>query len=220
MIHRSLTQAKGVDDRCKCKLTDYKQKYHAAWLAWLSLLGSRERISSQWLADADVVALHGVDTSAVKNPRKRKKVQRKPEDLILHGEFRRKLSWIWSGVDISEDSEAMKEALRIEWCKAYARKRRWTEELELVEEEMRRVPLSLEHKAQAWEGRRMPTNNDPQTEGINAYCNQQAALRQAISGKILGLWTLPDPVRKTLPALLPRIEEESEEEGTADKLEG
>ncbi|KAL0567251.1 hypothetical protein V5O48_014745 [Marasmius crinis-equi] len=217
---RGLTRAKAVEDRCKRKLLDHKQKYRAAWLALLALLGSRDLIGHKWLADTDVVGLHDVDTAAVKNPRKRKKNQHKPEDLILEGESRRKLSWIWTGVDVSNDSEAMKEAMRIEWCKAWARKRRWKEELELVEEEMRRVPLSLEHDAKVWEGRRLPVDEDAQIEGINAYSNRQAALRRGISVKFQSLWALPDPVRKSIAVVLPRIVEDSEEEGSEDELEG
>ncbi|KAL0571397.1 hypothetical protein V5O48_010566 [Marasmius crinis-equi] len=111
----------------------------------------------------------------------------------------------------------MKEALRIEWCKVYAGKRRWTEELALVEEEMRRVPVLLEHEAEVWEGRRQPEDENPITEGINAYGNRQAALQRAIAPKFKALWALPNPVRRSRPTVLPRIEEESdkssEEEG-------
>ncbi|KAL0564649.1 hypothetical protein V5O48_017390 [Marasmius crinis-equi] len=213
-----LTRAKAVDDRCKRKLTDHKQKYRAAWLALLALLGSSPEIGSPWLADNDVVPLHDVDTASVRNPRKRKKNPlNKPENLIAQGESRRKLSWIWAGVDVSKDSEAMREALWIEWCKAYARKRRWTEELNLVEEEMRRVPLSLEHEAQVWEGRKLQCDETPLSEAINAYCSRQAALRRGLSSKFQSLWALPDPAKKSSSrAVLPRIEEEEEDEEEED----
>ncbi|KAL0566047.1 hypothetical protein V5O48_015965 [Marasmius crinis-equi] len=217
---RGLTRAKTVENRCRRKLLDYKQKYRAAWLALLTLVGARDRVGFRWLADSDVVGLHDPDAAAVKNPRKRKRDNQKPEDLIVHGESRRKLTWIWAGVDVSNDSEAMKEAVRIEWCKAYARKRRWTEELALVEEEMRRVPLSLEHEAQVWEGRNLPTDEDPKIEAINAYSSRQAAIRQRLSERFQSLWALPDPIRRSLPTVLPRIEEESEEEDSGEEMEG
>lgn len=43
--------------------------------------------------------------------------------------------------------------MRIEWCKAYARTRRWREEGLLVEEEVRRAGVTLEFRAREWERR-------------------------------------------------------------------
>ncbi|KAL0570105.1 hypothetical protein V5O48_011855 [Marasmius crinis-equi] len=177
---KGLTGAKRSVDQMKRKLADQKRKYQAAWLALLSLLGHRDRVGFRWLTDTDLVPLNTADTAAVKNPRKRKRNDNTPEDLILAGESRRKLSWIWSGVDVSEDSEAMKEALRVEWCKAYSRKMRWREELELVEEEMRRSPLSLEHDAKQWESRWVEGEDLALAEGINSYSFRQASLRRAL----------------------------------------
>ncbi|KAL0563509.1 hypothetical protein V5O48_018559, partial [Marasmius crinis-equi] len=115
------------------------------------------------------------------------------------------------------DSESMKEVLRIEWCKAYAWKRRWTEELALVEEEMQCVPVLLEHEAEVWEGRRQPEDENPITEEINAYGNRQAALQRAITIKFKALWALPDPVRRSRPTVLPQIGEESDESSEEER---
>lgn len=43
-------------------------------------------------------------------------------------------------------------AVRIEWLKARARTKRWAEEVQLLEEEHRRVGVFLRHKAAWWEG--------------------------------------------------------------------
>jgi hypothetical protein len=43
--------------------------------------------------------------------------------------------------------------LQIEWCKAYTRVQRWGEEVQLVTEEVHRVGVSLEYRAQEWEDR-------------------------------------------------------------------
>jgi hypothetical protein len=43
--------------------------------------------------------------------------------------------------------------LRVEWCKSRARQDRWREEVELLQEEMRRVQESLVHQATAWRER-------------------------------------------------------------------
>ncbi|KAG1727375.1 uncharacterized protein EDB91DRAFT_1086447 [Suillus paluster] len=49
------------------------------------------------------------------------------------------MSWIWLTQGISsDDTEGMQElvALRVEWCKARARHNRWSEEIQLLLEEM------------------------------------------------------------------------------------
>ncbi|KAJ7175600.1 hypothetical protein C8R46DRAFT_890642 [Mycena filopes] len=74
---------------------------------------------------------------------------------VVSGETHRTLSWIAS--KLGGEDEKLHEgewrlgmstrwmltvilaALRVEWCKAYSRSRRWREELVLVEEEMRRT---------------------------------------------------------------------------------
>ncbi|KAJ7030498.1 hypothetical protein C8F04DRAFT_1263797 [Mycena alexandri] len=59
------------------------------------------------------------------------------EDVVT-GETHRTLSWIWYGSsDLEGQDEKLHEALRVEWCKAYSRSKRWREDLVLVEEEMR-----------------------------------------------------------------------------------
>ncbi|KAL0571336.1 hypothetical protein V5O48_010634 [Marasmius crinis-equi] len=209
---KGLAGAKRSEDRTKRKLADFKRKYQAAWLALLSLVGHRDRIGFRWLTDADVVPLNGPDTTAVKNPRKRKRSDKTPQHLILPGESRRNLSWIWSGVDVSDDSEAMKEAVRVEWCKAYSRKMRWREELELVEEEMRRTPISLEHEAGIWEARRVEEDGSALAEGINSFSSRQASFRRALIAKFQSLWALPDPSQRHRITALPAIPEESKSE--------
>ncbi|KAG1866963.1 hypothetical protein C8R48DRAFT_599724 [Suillus tomentosus] len=69
-------------------------------------------------------------------------------------EGNRTLSWIWKarGVGaIGDDNESicLKVTLRIEWCKSRAHASRWAEEVELLQEEMRRVAEFLSWHA-AW----------------------------------------------------------------------
>ncbi|KAJ6488289.1 hypothetical protein C8R47DRAFT_1216093 [Mycena vitilis] len=68
-------------------------------------------------------------------------------------ENRRLVSWIWTVAGTTGSDAELEEALRIEWAKAWARSRRWKEEVLLVEEEYRRVLVSFEHEAVFWEGR-------------------------------------------------------------------
>ncbi|KAK7013626.1 hypothetical protein VNI00_019462 [Paramarasmius palmivorus] len=120
----------------------FKTKYQAAWNALLVLIGE-EKLQTLMpgyhaLRDQDVRTHEDQDSlSTVTSRKTRATTETRP--LIVAGESRRSLSWIWTGVDVSGDSKAMQEALRIEWSKCWARKRRWDEELALVLEEKRRV---------------------------------------------------------------------------------
>ncbi|KAJ7681055.1 hypothetical protein DFH06DRAFT_909810, partial [Mycena polygramma] len=70
--------------------------------------------------------------------------------------------------------------LRIEWSKAFARVRRWGEETRLLDEEVVRLPLSLEHLASDWDDRvkSVPVGSVPfeLAEGAMAYGLKQAAM--------------------------------------------
>ncbi|KAG1877410.1 hypothetical protein F4604DRAFT_1880388 [Suillus subluteus] len=101
-------------------------------------------------------------------------------------EGNRTLSWIWKArgvAAIQEDGEAvLSEALRIEWCKSRARAHRWAEEVELLQEEMRRVASFLSWHAGWWEeqANRRTVLAAPEQEGIEGYAKRQATLRRAM----------------------------------------
>ncbi len=74
--------------------------------------------------------------------------------------------------------------------KSHAHVLQWSEELQLVEEEMRRVQVSLTQKVDWWEERcggwQPPT---PQfLEGIAAYADKQAALIRRLVMSFSMLW--------------------------------
>ncbi|KAJ6480697.1 hypothetical protein C8R47DRAFT_1218545 [Mycena vitilis] len=107
------------------------------------------------------------------------------------GEGTRTISWIWMGADTSSaaTSEAVLTGLRVEWCKAWARTRRWTEEVRLLREEMRRVPVTLRHKAAWWMERCFPTGfEDEHREGANAYATRQATLFTKLADHFEKMW--------------------------------
>jgi hypothetical protein len=68
-------------------------------------------------------------------------------------EGRRRLSWIWKtlGVVGTEENDELCDALRVEWCKSRARAMRFTEEVELLQEEMMRVLRFLEWQEAWWQ---------------------------------------------------------------------
>ncbi|KAJ6477917.1 hypothetical protein C8R47DRAFT_984594 [Mycena vitilis] len=91
------------------------------------------------------------------------------------------LSWIWKTPGISEATEKnVHEALRVEWCRAKARKNRWEEEVNLLREEMKRVLRYLAWAAAFWEElAEVPIAWDelsaPTQHGKAAYAAKQAA---------------------------------------------
>lgn len=80
--------------------------------------------------------------------------------------------------------------LRIEWCKSRARARRWSEEVALLLEEMRRVTAFLEWQAAWWEtqDRALVESDCVQREGLSAYCQRQASIRQEMRARFAGHW--------------------------------
>ncbi|KAJ6479819.1 hypothetical protein C8R45DRAFT_1054444 [Mycena sanguinolenta] len=96
--------------------------------------------------------------------------------VVALGEGRRTLLWIWYAAKTGEPTEAeLVEALRVEWCKAYARTRRWHEDVVLVEEEMRRTIEYGHWLAGEW------------NEGLAAYTQEQAH-REEETCRILMKW--------------------------------
>ncbi|KAK7038932.1 hypothetical protein VNI00_010323 [Paramarasmius palmivorus] len=179
------------------KILTFKSKFQAAWSA-LAILVGEENVGYPKLRDADIRCLDEVDTKALRNRRKvLKRVPKPGEDvevpLLQPGESRRVTSWIWKGVEFEGDSEAMREVVRVEWCKTWARKRRWDEELQLVTEEMRRTIEGLKHEAQRWQNLGTQEDESPDGEGRAAYATRQASIRFALASKFERMWARPDP---------------------------
>ncbi|KIJ58413.1 hypothetical protein HYDPIDRAFT_81314, partial [Hydnomerulius pinastri MD-312] len=127
----------------------------------------------------------------------------KAEDIramtdLMDGETQGKksLSWIWkmrgatSAGNDDEDKESAQE-VRIEWCKARARARRWAEEVELLREEMRRVLAFFEWHTAWWDeqGENSPQIADTTNEGYIAYAKRQVALRRSLSQRFSSNWS-------------------------------
>ncbi|KAJ7713623.1 hypothetical protein B0H16DRAFT_1341291, partial [Mycena metata] len=97
----------------------------------------------------------------------------------------REISWIWINRGARGepgDDAAMNEAVRIEWVKARARALRWREEVDLLEEEMRRVNQYLDWRAGWWMeqiGRREGLDAEQQ-EDEAAYAIQQAEVQREL----------------------------------------
>ncbi|KAG2743901.1 hypothetical protein P692DRAFT_20878551 [Suillus brevipes Sb2] len=70
-------------------------------------------------------------------------------DPYATGEGRRHVSWIWMMDGVDHGNEGDDDGVRIEWCKSCVRALRWSEEVELLTEEMCRV-LEFFTWQQAW----------------------------------------------------------------------
>ncbi|KAJ7120853.1 hypothetical protein C8R44DRAFT_920339, partial [Mycena epipterygia] len=158
-------------------------------------------------------------------------------------EAARPISWIWLADGSAADADrnrAMNEALRIEWGRTRALGLRNTEEVDLLEEEMRRTPVFLRWRADVWDSQKIhtgPTQRpdllvDPrQREGHDAYATRQARMLRQIATRFERKW-------ETIPALLEVArasvaaaeaeaeaaawseEEESEQEGSEEGKSG
>ncbi|KAJ7170307.1 hypothetical protein C8R43DRAFT_1120735 [Mycena crocata] len=114
----------------------------------------------------------------------------------------RPLSWIWisqTTAQVEGQPQAMNEALRIKWAKARARRFRWREEVDLLEEEMQRIQEFFTWWAGWWTGLigQRTGLNDVQMEGEMAYVSRQAALRIALRDLFADKWReLPELIRR------------------------
>jgi hypothetical protein len=112
------------------------------------------------------------------------------------------MSWIWrmgmlsvaAAASTSEEAavKAMVESLRVEWAKTRARAHRWTEEVDILEEEMRQILVFVEWKAQWWwgmkDGRPDVQENAAAREGFSAYTERQAAIQETLKMRFEREW--------------------------------
>ena len=87
--------------------------------------------------------------------------------------------------------EEVNEVIRVEWTTSYARLARWTEEVELLHEEMRRVVAFLEWKSVDWLARADGRGENPTLDirsGLNAYAQKQAAVYHDLAVSFAKFW--------------------------------
>ncbi|KAJ7114174.1 hypothetical protein C8R43DRAFT_1091380 [Mycena crocata] len=192
---------------CNDRIRRMTAQYRAAREALLVL--GRVLEKDEWektlmpLLDADV---RGMPRATFGDPERQKATRHTNRRRVLKKRKTSKrtapatVSWIWivqaQAVKPGEPA-AMNEALRIEWAKARARSLRWTEEVDLLEEEMRRIAQFLLWRSEWWVGRvdlrELPEG--PQREGETAYAMRQAKLHADTRMHFLVLW-------KDLPVLI------------------
>lgn len=83
-------------------------------------------------------------------------------------------------------------ALRLEWCKARARAFRWTEEVDLLQEEMGRTTEFHGWRAHWWlalvSESEVFLDKPDYREGSDAYARRQASLRLSMRDQCMSTW--------------------------------
>ncbi|KAJ8585288.1 hypothetical protein M405DRAFT_699075, partial [Rhizopogon salebrosus TDB-379] len=110
------------------------------------------------------------------------------------GETRRTFSWIWISIPaaIARGEEGMDDILHAEWLKSRAWAARWTEEVQLLREEMRHVLAFLEWRSNWW--KECPVLRQVDTalaEALRAFASEQAQLQLNIVASFRDLWRKP-----------------------------
>ncbi|KAH7919505.1 hypothetical protein BV22DRAFT_1108049 [Leucogyrophana mollusca] len=119
------------------------------------------------------------------------------QDLLAgETEGTRTLSWIWktAGILSKPDSdEGLQDAMRVEWCKSRARAARWSEEVELLTEERRRILAFLGWHAGWWDNQaeRRTFEQGVDIEAFVAYARRQSSLRRLLAQQFATLWREP-----------------------------
>ncbi|KAJ7429369.1 hypothetical protein B0H11DRAFT_1945160 [Mycena galericulata] len=105
---RALTHGQGILRQVNVKIHKAKLRYRYARNALLRLRGHGTNVPDINDLEEGGVVMAGV---------------------VAQGESNRTLSWIWYQARSADPTEQeLVEALRVEWCKAYARMRRWHED--------------------------------------------------------------------------------------------
>ncbi|KAJ7600453.1 hypothetical protein C8J56DRAFT_1038093 [Mycena floridula] len=200
------TRSQGLLEQNEAKIAMSAIWYQQSWEAKQNLVsGVVEEVGWRKLDVSDIQCMTDLtETAKERKKRERRKGKRKwdvptnVEDAadragLVSGvsEGRRKLSWIWTEAELSGliDAASLKDGLRVEWSKCWARVRRWREENSLLSEEMRRVLVSLEWKAKWWEEHQVvPGFSGQRAAGATALAARQAANFRAIADRFCTLW--------------------------------
>ncbi|KAF8144866.1 hypothetical protein K438DRAFT_1992428 [Mycena galopus ATCC 62051] len=214
------TRACALVERNECKIRLHSEKYQMAWEAMRCLAdGDVDRVGWHVLKKEDIQGMEDTEELARSEEKRKGQTERRwqrkaqlcrdgelppltadeQEREARSGETVHKVSWIWRGAGKTGTDTDLDDALRIEWSKAYARTRQCDEEVRLLQEEERRVGVSLEYCAQQWEdhAREIPVGEEEwrtweeavsapgtwtveRAEGAIAYALKQAAMYRDI----------------------------------------
>ncbi|KAJ7839042.1 hypothetical protein B0H14DRAFT_3458992 [Mycena olivaceomarginata] len=195
---RAKTSIDNIDERLRRAAADYRSARAALVNLGPVLQESEWKQQLRALAQDDIRQRPRATFSDPQHKQRKKKRKRgnpRPwaAEMQQKRDEERPASWIWrSQLSAEEEEEGLGEALRIEWAKTRARAYRWTEEVDLVEEEMRRVLEFLQWKADQWGARmkeRLSTGlEEGLEEGLIAYAQRQAQTTLALRVRFQENW--------------------------------
>ncbi|KAJ7141824.1 hypothetical protein C8R46DRAFT_1233533 [Mycena filopes] len=222
------TRSRGIVTRNEVKVRLHSEKYQTAWEA-LRLLNNGDGKKSGWrvlrrrdircMADDEDLRKKAkrLKASAAKRQKRREEMRaggmlpvEEDEDMDWEGEAddeveergpenQRQVSWIWSSAGADGTDAGFANALRVEWCKAFARTRRWDEEARLIEEEYRRVGVTLEYEAAKWDARAAEVEKNGgdavDAEGAIAFARREAEMYRDLNARGEAVWTAPKVAR-------------------------
>ncbi|KAJ7429163.1 hypothetical protein B0H11DRAFT_1702421 [Mycena galericulata] len=242
------TKSRTLVARNESKIRLHSEKYQNAWEAQKRLAGGDEnQIGWRRLKKVDIRCMEDPEDVSRAAAKKRKQAQRRVDDEEEEeeggnrgtgSENVRSVSWIWMGTGTTgaadlEDGKKPHFHLKSEWSKAYARTRRWREQVRLLREEYRRVLVSYEHEASLWDDRvrfleiRTTREDIVWAEGATAYGLRQAAMYRLLAARGQETWTAPKlargkrraPAIRRLPGLMELLERDDSEEGPEERLD-
>ncbi|TEB19287.1 hypothetical protein FA13DRAFT_1802430 [Coprinellus micaceus] len=186
------TRSNTAINRAQSSVNNAAKKYDRAYAALLALCGKEtpSQDPEGWRKDLRVLRL--------------KDIRGLSEGLYGETEGTREISWIWksrsapitseSGENIEniESDEQLQDAVRIEFLKSRARAMRWREEVELLQEEMRRILAFFKFKAEWWFSRQTSTIGGgglDYEEGFSAYALSQCSVYHTLYRECQEEWS-------------------------------
>ena len=220
---RQNTRSRGLLDRLEVKVSAAAAKYRAARHAISTLAPSLGRVGWEVecpvLNDSDIRGLTDSSTPIHSHPSEGQEAPKaKKNSKMLHqSEGSRNITWIWKKLGTLDNSDELLQDgiafdldrayvytnnicvdLRIEFCKSKACGDRWAEEVELLQEEMKRVKWFFETQAGRWAahagavGKTNPVTDLAMAEGLRAYANEQSAQFHVMRSRCEHLWRYVD----------------------------
>ncbi|KAF7360930.1 CxC2 domain-containing protein [Mycena sanguinolenta] len=185
-----------LDERIRREAGEYRAARRALASLAPQLGETRWSLILKELAPKDIRGMpRGLFSEPDKKRRKKKRSRQGQDD-----EEPVEMSWIWrtgltslaAAASTSEEAavKATNESLRVEWAKTRARAHRWTEEVDLLEEEMRRILVFLQWRADWWREQkdRRVVDEVEMKEGFAAYAERQAAIQENMKARFTNDW--------------------------------
>ncbi len=91
---------------------------------------------------------------------------------------------------MGDDEEEFDDSMRAEWAKTKARRDRWAEEYQLIQEEMKRTVVYSEWKAKWWRTQVAwrTVTDQALSQALCAYAERQADMWERLASSCIEMW--------------------------------